>query len=60
MGFCMALTMNSVAIPGEFRRNAGFSGKFDVWGGFGLFGASKGFCANSQSVIPSSAQILPN
>ena len=35
MGFCMALSMNSVGIPGGFRSNAGFSGKFRVWGGFG-------------------------
>ena len=41
-----ALNMNSVGIPGGFRRNARFSGNFGVWGGFGRFGASKGFCAN--------------
>ena len=29
MGFCMALDMNSVGIPGAFRGNAGFSGKWD-------------------------------
>ena len=33
MGFCMALSMNSVGIPGRFRGKAGFSGKFGVWGG---------------------------
>ena len=44
----MALSMNSVGIPGGFRGNAGFSGKLGVWGGFGRFGGSKGFCANSQ------------
>ena len=44
----MALNMNSMGIPGEFRVNVGFSGKLGVWGGFGQFGASKGFCANSQ------------
>ena len=44
----MALSMNSVGIPGGFRGSAGFSGKFGVWGGFGRFGGSKGFCANSQ------------
>ena len=37
VGFCMALSMNSVGIriSGGFRGNAGFSGKFGVWGGFG-------------------------
>ena len=35
VGFCMALSMNSVRIPGGFRGNAGFSGKLAVWGGFG-------------------------
>ena len=30
VGFCMALQMNSVGIPGRFRGNAGFSGK--IWG----------------------------
>ena len=49
MGFGMALSMNSVRIPGGFRGNAGFSGKFGVWRGFGRFGGSKGFCANSHS-----------
>ena len=44
----MALNMNSVGIPGEFRGNAGFSRNILGWGGFGRFGASKGFCANSQ------------
>ena len=48
MGFCMALSMNSVGIPGGFRGNAGFSGKFGVSGDFGRFGGSKGFCANSH------------
>ena len=48
MGFCMALNMKSIGIPGRFWGNAGFSGKFGVWGGFGRFGASKGFCTNSQ------------
>ena len=47
VGFCMALSMNSVGIPGGFRGNAGFSRKLGVWGGFGWFGGSKGFCANS-------------
>ena len=45
VGFCMALSMNSVRIPGKFRDNAGFSGKFGHWGGFGWL---KGFCANSR------------
>ena len=49
MGFCMALNVNSVGIPGKFRGNARFSGEFGVWGGLGRFRASKGFCANSQS-----------
>ena len=44
----MALNMNSMGIPGAFWDNAGVSGKFGVWGGFGRFGASEGFCANSQ------------
>ena len=35
VGFCMTLSMNSVGMPGGFRGNAGFSGKFGVWGGFG-------------------------
>ena len=48
VGLCMALSMNSVGIPGGFWGNAGFSGKLGVWGGFGRFGGSKGFCANSQ------------
>ena len=33
--FSMALSMNSVGILGGFRGNAGFSGKFVVWGGSG-------------------------
>ena len=41
MGFCMALSMNSVGIPGGFRGNAGFSGIFVVWGGFGWFGGGQ-------------------
>ena len=52
MGFCMALSMNSVGIPGGFRGSAGFSGKFGVWGGFGRFGGSKGFGANSHLDLP--------
>ena len=50
VGFCVALNLNSVRIPGGFRGNAWFSGKFGVWGGFGRFGASKGlcFCANNH------------
>ena len=35
VGFCVALSMNSVGIPGGFRGNTEFSGKFGVWGGFG-------------------------
>ena len=35
VGFCMALSMNSVGIPGGFRGNAVISGKVGVWGGFG-------------------------
>ena len=35
VGFCMALSMNSVGNPGGFRGNAGFSGKVRVSGGFG-------------------------
>ena len=31
----VALSMNSVGIPGRFRGNAGCSGRFGVWGGFG-------------------------
>ena len=34
VGFCMALSMNSRGIPGGFRGNTGFSGKFGVWGAF--------------------------
>ena len=34
VGFCIAFSMNSVGIPGGFRGNAGFSGKFGVWGWF--------------------------
>ena len=37
----MALSMNSVGIPGRFRGNAG-SRKFGVWGGFGILGAALG------------------
>ena len=48
VGFCMALNMNSVGMFGGFRGSAGFSGKPWGWGGFVRFGASKGFCANSQ------------
>ena len=48
MGFCMAPNMNSVGIPWGFRGDAGFSEKFGVRGGFGRFGASEGFCTNSQ------------
>ena len=44
VGFCMALSMNSVGFPGGFRGSSGFSGKFGVWGGFGWFAGSKGFC----------------
>ena len=51
-GFSVALSMNSMGIPGGFRGNAGFSGKFGVWSGFGRFGVSKGFRANSQSQMP--------
>ena len=42
MGFCKALSMNSVRIPGGFRGNTGFSGKFGVWGGFRRLGGSNG------------------
>ena len=52
VGLCMALSMNSVGIPGGFRCNAGSSGKFGVWGGFGRFGGLKGFCANSHGKHP--------
>ena len=52
MGFCMALNTNSAGIPGGFRGNTEFSGKLGVWGGFGRFGASKGFCTNSHSIGP--------
>ena len=48
MGLCMALDMNSVGIPGGFRSNAAFREDLRFGGGFGRFGASKGFCANSQ------------
>ena len=39
---------NSAGNPGGFRVSAGFSAKIWDRGGFGRFGASKGFCANSQ------------
>ena len=48
VGFCMALSMNSVGIPGGFRGNAGFSGNLGFGVVSGRFGGSKGFCANSQ------------
>ena len=38
MGFCMALSMNSVGIPGGVRGNAGFSGKL----GFGVVSGDLG------------------
>ena len=38
MGFCMALSTNSVGIPGGFRGNTGFSGKF----GFGVVSGDLG------------------
>ena len=31
----MALNVNAVGIPGGYRGNDWFSGKFVVWGGFG-------------------------
>ena len=43
VGFGMALSMNSVGIPGGFRCNAGFLGERGVWSGFGRFGWSNGF-----------------
>ena len=56
MGFCMALSMNSVGIPGGFRGNAGFSRKL---GGFGVvsgdLGGQKAFCANSHLFIVTGA-----
>ena len=52
VGLCMALSMNSVGIPGAFRGDARFSGKFGVWGGFGRFGASKGFRKNLPRPAP--------
>ena len=36
MGFCMALGMNSVGIPGGFRGNAGFMGFGVVSGDLGV------------------------
>ena len=49
VGFRMALSMNSVGIPGGFRGNAGFLGK-DL--GFGVvsgdLGGQKVFCAKSK------------
>ena len=47
VGFCMALSMNSVGIPGEFRGNAGFSG--------GDLGSQKAF---AQIAISNSSKIL--
>ena len=55
----MALNMNSVGIARGFRGDAGFSGKFGVWGGFGQFVASKGFCANSHKKR-NNAERVPN
>ena len=47
--FYMALHINLVRGPGEFRGNAGFSWKLGVWGGFGRFGVSKGFRKKTTS-----------
>ena len=56
MEFSVALNMNSVRIPRGFHSNTKFSGRFEVSGGFGRFGASKGFCTNS---IPPQLAICP-
>ena len=42
-GACMALSMNSVGIPGGFRGNTGFSAKFGVWVVSGDLGGQKAF-----------------
>ena len=47
----MALSMNSEGIPGGFRGNAGFSGKFGVWGGFARFGVQKAFAQIATTQI---------
>ena len=39
----MALNVNSVGIPEKIWGDSKFLGKSGVWGGFGRFGASKGF-----------------
>ena len=51
VGFCMAVSMNSVEIPGGFRGNAGFSGNFGVWGGFGRFGGQKAFAQRGRKNV---------
>ena len=57
MGFCMALTMNSVGIPGGFRGNAGFSRNLGVWGGFGRFRAQKAFAQIARRILKNSLSV---
>ena len=51
LGKLRGIQWNSVALNrlyGAWYEFSGSSGKGGVWGGFGQFGASKGFCANGH------------
>ena len=47
MGFCMALSMNSVGIPGGFRGNAGFRENLGFGVVSGDLGGQKAFAETS-------------
>ena len=55
MGFCMALSMNSVGIPGGFRGNAGFRENLGFGVVSGDLGGQKAF---AQIAIPDSNTIM--
>ena len=49
MGFCMALSMNSVGIPGGFRGNAGFRENLGFGVVSGDLGGQKAFAQIARS-----------
>ena len=52
MGFCMALSMNSVGIPGGFRGNAGFRENLGFGEVSGDLGGQKAFAQIASAKCP--------